>query len=107
MGLHVVPVTLAKVARQSLGPVVAWTVCPLALKLLLSLRLFRQEAVYSTRLFFFRFGRIFFNREIPFANGTRFERAFRLMFQTLTTTTTTQEEQLNDQTFNTILTLTL
>ncbi|KAL2348155.1 hypothetical protein Fmac_002155 [Flemingia macrophylla] len=113
MGLHMVPVTVAKVhlqvAKQSLGPVVGWIVCPLALKLYLGLRLFRQEALYSTRLFFFRLGRIVFDAELPFANTTRFERAFRLMFQTLTTaTTTTQEQQqLNHQTFSTILTLTL
>lgn len=94
------------VARHSVGPVVAWTVCPIAFKLLLSLRMFREEALYSTRFFFFRLGQIVFNR-----NGTRLERAFRLMLRTFTSTTTApttqQEEQLNQDTFNTLLTLTL
>ncbi|TKY70832.1 hypothetical protein E2542_SST07126 [Spatholobus suberectus] len=113
MGLHMVPVAKLhlQLTRQSLGPAVAWIVCPLALKLLLGLRVFRQEAVYSTRFFFFRLGRIVFNREIPFANGTRLARAFRLLLQTLTTITTTttsqEEEELNQDTFHTLITLTL
>ncbi|RZB78096.1 hypothetical protein D0Y65_028846 [Glycine soja] len=93
---------------DSVGPVVAWTICPIALELLLSLWVFQEEALYSARLFFFRLRQIVFNRNI---NGTRLERAFRLMLQTLTSTTTAsttqQEEQLNQDTFNTPLTLTL
>ncbi|WVZ12963.1 hypothetical protein V8G54_017493 [Vigna mungo] len=114
MGLHMVAVAkfYLIVSRHSIGPVVAWTVCPLALKLFLALRLFTDEAVYSTRFFFFRMARIFLNRETNFAHGTRLGRAFRLMFQILNnsddnTSPTTQEEQLNEETFNTLLSLTL
>ncbi|KAK7406254.1 hypothetical protein VNO78_07877 [Psophocarpus tetragonolobus] len=112
MGLHMVAMAKFHVlfGRHSIGPVVGWTVCPLAFKLFLGLRVFQQDAVYSTRLFLFRLGQIVLNREIPFTNGTRLERAFRLMRQTLTTnttSTTTQEEQLNQDTFNTLLTITL
>jgi len=114
MVLHMVAVTKFHfiVSRHSIGPVVAWTVCPLALKIFLALRVFGDEAVYSTRLFLFRMSQILFNQEIPFAHGTRVGRAFRLIFQTLNNnhdnnSTTTQEEQLNQDTFNTLLSLTL
>ncbi|CAJ1928437.1 unnamed protein product [Sphenostylis stenocarpa] len=114
MGLHMVAVAKFHfiVSRHSISPVVAWTVCPLALKLFMGLGVLRDEAVYSTRLFFFRLAQILFNREIPFAHGTRLGRAFRLVFQTLhnnnnDNSTTTPEEQLNQETFNTLLSLTL
>ncbi|KAK7367784.1 hypothetical protein VNO80_09802 [Phaseolus coccineus] len=114
MGLHMVAVAKFHfiVSRHSIAPVVAWTVCPLAFKLFLALRVFQDEAVYSTRLFFFRMSQILFNRETPFAHRTRVGRAFRLMLQTLNNnndnnSTTPQQEQLNEDTFNTLLTLTL
>ncbi|QCD91564.1 hypothetical protein DEO72_LG4g2530 [Vigna unguiculata] len=111
MGLHMVAVAKFHfiVSRHSIGPVVAWTVCPLAFKLFMALRLFTDEAVYSTRFFFFRMAQILFNGETTFARGTRVGRAFRLMFQTLNNNTspTTQEEQLNEDTFNTLMSLTL
>ncbi|CAI8589148.1 unnamed protein product [Vicia faba] len=103
MGLHMV--AMAKfhhlqlaATSNGLSPavVVAGIVCPLSLKLFMSLRIFREEVIYKARLFLFRLGRIAFNNEILFANGTRFERFLRLISQTIVPTSTpTSEETLN------------
>jgi hypothetical protein len=101
MGLHAVAV--AKIHFQlaisngvSPAVVVAGIVCPLSLKIFMGLRMFREEAIYKARLFFFRLCHIAFNSEIPFTNGTRFERFLRLIGQnTIYTTNTTSEGTLN------------
>lgn len=113
MGLHMV--ALAKfhlqLATHSLSPAVAAIVCPMALKLFLGLRLFREEAVSATRLFFFRLGQIAFNTQQPFANRPRLERAFRLLYQTVTSTRTTtpsdEDSELGQDTFHTLSMLSL
>ncbi|KAK7309054.1 hypothetical protein RJT34_05479 [Clitoria ternatea] len=111
MGLHMVAVASFhwQLARHGLNPaIVAGIVGPLTLKLLLCLRVFRDEAVHATRFFFFRLGHIVFNREIPFAHATRLERALRLILRTVTTTTPTpQDEELTQETFNVLSTFSL
>ncbi|MED6164970.1 hypothetical protein PIB30_095249 [Stylosanthes scabra] len=63
---------------QSLSPAVAAIACPLALKLFLSFRIIREEALHATTLFFFRLAQILFNTHLPFSNRPiRLERALR------------------------------
>ncbi|GAU29338.1 hypothetical protein TSUD_227090 [Trifolium subterraneum] len=101
MGLHVVAMAtihLQLAISNGLSPavVVAGIVCPLSLKIFMGLRKFREEAIYKTRLFFFRLCHIAFNSETSFANGTRFERFLRLIGQnTIYTTNTTSVDTLN------------
>ncbi|CAK8562739.1 unnamed protein product [Lathyrus sativus] len=52
----------------------------LILKLLAGFRFFRDEALYQSRLFLFRFGQIAFNTEHQVSNVARMERALRLIF---------------------------
>lgn len=86
MGLQMVAL-FHIVTHHSLGPaVLAGFACPLALKLLLGFRMFREacfEALYASRLFLFRLGHIAFDNE-SIANDARFERAFRLICHTIT-----------------------
>lgn len=89
----------------------AGIVGPVTLKLCMGLmRMFREEALYATRLFFFRLGQIAFNRETPLANGggTRLERALRLIGQTVSTTNnSTATTPSEDDTLNTLSMLAL
>ncbi|KAK7307786.1 hypothetical protein VNO77_41154 [Canavalia gladiata] len=106
MGLHLVFVAKFHLllGRHSLSAAIV-----ALLKLLLGLRVFREEAIYATSFFFFRMGQIVLNREIPFTNATRLDRALRLIFQTVTATSTTSslshDEELSQDILNTLSTL--
>ncbi|MED6157044.1 hypothetical protein PIB30_019705 [Stylosanthes scabra] len=99
MGLHMAAVVAAKlhlqvlathgggVGQSLISPAVAAIACPLALKLFLSFRILREEALHATTLFFFRLGQILFNTRLPFANRPRLERALRLLLSQTPTPT--------------------
>ncbi|KAL1355854.1 hypothetical protein HN51_007821 [Arachis hypogaea] len=118
MVLHMAAVMAAKLHLQlltthggghALSPAVAAIACPLALKLFLSFRIFTEEALHATTLFFFRLGQILFNTHLPFANRPRLERALRLLLsQTPTTPNTPPSDDDSDgDTFYTLSMLAL
>ncbi|KAI4327119.1 hypothetical protein L6164_019619 [Bauhinia variegata] len=99
MGLHMVAIAKLHVqlTSHSLSPVVCGLACPLALKLLMGFRLFREaytEALYASRLFLFRLGQIAFGRRPLATNGHRLERAIRLISQTINNSAPLHDQQL-------------
>ncbi|KAL2321575.1 hypothetical protein Fmac_025954 [Flemingia macrophylla] len=80
MGLHVVAL-----AKLHLRPAAIGLACPVVLKVLMGFRVFRDDALYQSRLFLFQLGQIAFSR-VP--HVARMERALRLIWRTLTPTPT-------------------
>ncbi|CAL0313739.1 unnamed protein product [Lupinus luteus] len=98
MGVHMM-VAIAKLHLQlsdhTLRPIVAGLAYPVMLKLFMSsFRLFRDEALYQSRLFLFRISHIFFNREVPLSIGARLERGVRLLWRFFATSIATTYEGL-------------
>ena len=104
MGLHLV--ALAKLnllasSSQNLSPLVGGLMFPFLVKLLLSLRFVRGaygDVVYAWRLFFFQLGRSTSENEVgnP-ANGSRWERAVRLVHGRLTRAARSPAQTLEDE----------
>ncbi|KAJ1390115.1 hypothetical protein SESBI_37731 [Sesbania bispinosa] len=103
MGLHMV--ALAKLHLQltshGLRPAVAGFACPLLLKVLMGFRIFRDEALYQSRLFLFQLGQIAFNREAPLSNVARMERVVRLVWRTFSPipSTSSHDTQIGQDTY--------
>ncbi|KAK7330758.1 hypothetical protein VNO77_24957 [Canavalia gladiata] len=104
MGLHMV--ALAKLHLQltshGLKPALFGVACPLVLKVLLGFRLFRNDALYKSRLFLFQLGHIAFNREAQISYLQRMERALRLIWRTLipATASSSMDSQIGERTLH-------
>ncbi|GFZ16520.1 hypothetical protein Acr_25g0009290 [Actinidia rufa] len=94
MGMHFM--VLAKLNMTTgghssgLAPVVASLVWPFILKLSFGLRPLQQTStnlLHASRLFFFQLSQIVFNAESNQSQGSRFERAVRLVYQRFARTT--------------------
>lgn len=88
MGLHVV--ALAKLSLLSpshtVSPLVTCLICPFVLKLSFGLRSFRRaytDVLHASRLFFFQLSQTAFDTGAATGNSTRWERALRLAYQSV------------------------
>ncbi|RDX94696.1 hypothetical protein CR513_22888, partial [Mucuna pruriens] len=102
MGLHMVALVKLhlQVTSHGLRPAVVGLACPLLLKLLMGFRIFRDDALYQSRLFLFQLGQIAFNTEAQLSNVARMERALDFIWRTLTpspTTSPSEDSQLAQQ----------
>ncbi|OIV94064.1 hypothetical protein TanjilG_05444 [Lupinus angustifolius] len=107
MGIHMVVVAIAKLHWQlsshNLRPTVVGFAYPMVLKLLMSsFRLFQDEALYQSRLFFFTISQIVHNRDLPLSTRSRLERAITLILRFIATTsigTTSEGLEIGHDTF--------
>lgn len=103
MGLHMVALVKLhwQLSSHSLKPAVTGFAYPVVLKFLMGFfRLFREEALYQSRLFLFRLTQIVFNRELPLSNSARLERALRLIRRLFVTAISSGDLEIGHDTFH-------
>ncbi|GLT35166.1 hypothetical protein SLA2020_096410 [Shorea laevis] len=112
MGLHLVALCKLNLLSpsHSIRPTLAALICPYVLRVVFSLGIARRgyvDLLYASRLFFFQLGRIVSDAEPAQANGSRWQRAVRLVCQWVTRVRRSPASQLDEDSFHSLTILSL